>query len=224
MGNPRGEAKTSVGIRSGGVVTGQSYVDCSGKYEHSIVETDIFHFPHSQWESPRGSVASIMRLLALCSTILFLTIACGEDGGGGDVDASLVDATSAADAMSPDAMPTASCLEASNHSDLPWIQENILTPGCSLFGSCHMGEALQAGGLNLESGMSLASMLNVDSGLFPEWKMVVPGDPQNSYLMVILGAENGPLDPDVNTMPFNNATLCQPKLDALSRWITELPQ
>ncbi len=164
-----------------------------------------------------------MRLLFVfssCVLSLSLIGGCGEDGGGGDTDASI-----AIDATPADAMPPSpSCIEAVDHSDLPWIQDNIFTPGCAAFSSCHMGDARQAANLNLEPGMSLAAMLNVDSILFSDWKLVVPGDPANSYLMVILGAEIGPLKDGVGTMPFNNPKLCQPKLDAVSRWISDLPQ
>ncbi|MBL4635341.1 MAG: hypothetical protein JKY56_15880 [Kofleriaceae bacterium] len=164
-----------------------------------------------------------MRSLFVCTSFLLslsFVGACGEDGGGGDTDA-----TPVTDATPADAMPlTASCIEAANHSDLAWLQDNIFTGGCAAFSSCHMSEARQAANLNLESGMTLAAMLNVDSVLFPDWKLVVPGDPTNSYLMVILGAEIGPLKDGVGTMPFNSGTLCKPKLDAVSRWISDLPQ
>ena len=123
----------------------------------------------------------------------------------------------------PDAAPlSASCVEAMDKSDILWIQDNIFN-SCAAFSACH-GAVTPAGGLNLESGFAEAAMLNVDSVLFPEYKLVVPGDPENSYLMTILGAVDGPLSDDVGTMPYNNPTLCQPKLDAIGRWISALPQ
>ncbi len=126
-------------------------------------------------------------------------------------------------ASAADAMPLSpSCMEASEHSDLAWIQENILTPGCASFASCHMGDASQAGGLNLEAGQSEANMLGVDSVRFAEWKLLVAGDPDMSYLMVLLTGEGGPLSDEVGTMPYNNPKLCDPKIEAVRRWISSL--
>ena len=118
-------------------------------------------------------------------------------------------------------MPSATCLEAQDHSDLPWIQENVLTPSCAAFTACHKGAALSAEGLNLEDGMSLDNLVDVESELFPEFVLVVPGDPQNSYLMIVLGHFPGPLT-DSGTMPFNNPLLCTQKRDAIQRWIEGL--
>lgn len=141
-------------------------------------------------------------------------IGCGgsDDGGGG------------ADAGEPDAAgPSPSCLEAAQHSDLEWIQEEIFTPSCAAFGVCHMGNANSAGGLNLEEGMAAANMINVPSQLFPEYDLVVPGDPDSSYLLIILGGRPGPLDEDVMTMPYSSPPLCDEKIEAVARWVESLP-
>lgn len=142
----------------------------------------------------------------LCASIalLPLVLACSSDDGGGDAG---VDAISA------------SCMEATTHSDLAWLQEKVFTPSCSAFNSCHKGTAAEAGGLSLEPGQTIPQMVGVDSTLFPQFKRVAAGDPANSYLMIILGDVSGPLDPDVGTMPYNNPKLCQEKLDAVERWI-----
>lgn len=55
--------------------------------------------------------------------------------------------------------------------------------------------------------------------LFPSYDRVVPGDPQRSYLMVILGHVPGPLAPNVGTMPYNEPLLCAEKRQAIERWI-----
>jgi hypothetical protein len=157
-----------------------------------------------------------MKLCLALSTVLLCFSACGDDGGGDD-------GTITPDAAGPDAEPlSAECIEAANHSDLAWIQAEIFTPGCASFSVCHMGAAASAGGLNLEDGMSQAAMVNIDSVRFTDWQLVVPGDPDNSYLMAILGDVEGPLADGIGTMPFNNPTLCQPKLDAIRRWIGSL--
>jgi hypothetical protein len=116
------------------------------------------------------------------------------------------------------------CRVADDHSDLAWIQENIFDRSCARFTACHMGDARQAAGLNLESGMAVAELLDVPSTVFPTLDLVEPGDPVNSYLMVITqwdGATDGPLG-EAGTMPFNNDLLCDQKLDALARWITAM--
>lgn len=141
--------------------------------------------------------------LALTLGILSSAACSGDDGNGdGGVDAI-----------------SASCMEATMHSDLAWLQEKIFTPSCSAFVSCHKGAALEAGGLSLEEGQVIPQTVNVDSMLFPQFKRIVPGNPENSYMMIILGKYDGPLDPDVGTMPYNNPKLCNEKLDAVDRWI-----
>lgn len=137
-------------------------------------------------------------------TLGVLSMACSGDDDG--------------DGMQPDAI-SASCMEATMHSDLEWLQEKVFTPSCSAFVSCHKGAALEAGGLSLEEGQVIPQTVNVDSDLFPQFKRILPGDPANSYMMIILGAYTGPLDPEVGTMPYNNPKLCQEKLDAVGRWI-----
>jgi hypothetical protein len=124
-----------------------------------------------------------------------------------------------------DAMPDPRCVEAEEHSDLAWIQDNILTRSCASFSSCHMGSAPSAGGLNLEEGMTEANVVDVESDLSPGMDIVEPGSPTDSYMMVILGqfgTDDPRIDPDTGLMPYNNELLCQQKLDAISRWIESL--
>jgi hypothetical protein len=149
-------------------------------------------------------------LLPLCFFVLF---ACGDDGAPVGPDAAM-----------PDSMPASvSCMEAENYSDLPSIQSEIFDKSCANFSVCHMGNASSAGGLNLEDGNSEANMVNIDSVRITDFKMVVPGDPDNSYLMVILGDVDGPITDGIGTMPFNNPILCKEKRDAIRRWIGALP-
>ena len=121
------------------------------------------------------------------------------------------------DVVDVDASP--SCVAAVSHDDLPWLQDNVLTPSCSNFTSCHKGAAAMAGELSLETGRSHAELVGVPSTAFPAWTLVVPGDAAHSYLMVAVGQYPGPLDPQVGTMPYNSRLLCKEKRDALERWI-----
>jgi hypothetical protein len=155
-----------------------------------------------------------MKLCLALSALLLCFSGCGDDGGDGVVTP---------DASPPDAAPlSAECIEAANHSDLAWIQAEIFTKSCASFSVCHQGAAASAGGLNLEDGAAEAALVNIDSVRFSDWKLVVPGDADNSYLMAILGDVEGPLTDGIGTMPFNNPPLCQPKLDAIRRWIGSL--
>ena len=157
---------------------------------------------------------SFVLFLLACSAGLILS--CGDDGGDGGVDASSFDAASF------DAAPSPSCLEAESHSDLAWIQDNVLTPSCANFSACHQGLANNARGLNLESGNSEVNMVGVASDAFPNEILVVPGDPASSYLMVVLGSYDGP-QLQSGTMPPNNPLLCVQKREAVERWIQGLP-
>lgn len=145
------------------------------------------------------------------STLLVLAVA--ACGGGGDDDGG--------DGIS------AQCQEATQHSDLEWIQENIFDVSCSLSPSCHQGGASEAQGLNLEPGMSEGNMLNVPAmgdsadGL----DLVEPGDPASSYLLIIMGqfGEDDPRIPEATgPMPYNSGLLCPEKRDAIERWIEML--
>jgi hypothetical protein len=132
----------------------------------------------------------------------------------------------------PDANPY--CIEAANHDDLEWIQDNIFTPSCSRFSACHQRTDAnrlppEAAHLSLEPDDTVTGLVNHDSELYGpdgteemlDWKLVVPGDPVHSYLMVILTGEGGPIS-DKGTMPYNSPLLCQEMRDAIERWIESL--
>lgn len=112
---------------------------------------------------------------------------------------------------------TGSCEEATTHSDLAWIQANIFTTSCAL-GACHLGTALGAGRLSLESGRSHGQLVDTASTSATSWMRVVPGDSAHSYLLVAIGAQSGPLPKD-GIMPLGATVLCAEKRDAIKRWI-----
>ena len=150
--------------------------------------------------SARSFVPSPFSSLTVAALGLALA-ACSDDAGDGGADASV------------------SCVEATSHADLDWIQDEIFEKGCSSFQSCHKGAARQAGGLNLEEGRSHAALVGIPSTRFTTWQLVVPNQPAESYLMVALGQYPGPLEPRIGTMPFNSGLLCKEKRDAVERWI-----
>lgn len=120
------------------------------------------------------------------------------------------------------------CMDATMHSDLTWVQDNIFTKQC-IFTGCHNGGTTDAGRVDLRSGMSLTHLVDFPSRLEPSRKLVVAGDVAKSYLMVMLGAikpsEADPpapaVNPTIGLMPMDNngALLCCQKIDAIKRWI-----
>jgi hypothetical protein len=109
------------------------------------------------------------------------------------------------------------CTEATSHSDLAWIQDNIFTASCA-FSGCHKGSAASAGFLNLESGMSHAQLVGQPATTETGFMRVVANSSSTSYLMVAIGGANGPIPRD-GIMPLGNPKLCQEKIDAIGRWI-----
>ncbi len=125
---------------------------------------------------------------------------------------------------SPDAQtPSPDCVEARDHSDLAWIQNEVFTPSCTMGTSCHRGEANDAQGLNLEHGMAAANLIDQPAlGCFGE-TLVVPDRPEDSYLMAVFGVYPAG-SCRIFLMPFKQPPLCRDKLDAIERWIRSLAQ
>jgi hypothetical protein len=125
-------------------------------------------------------------------------------------------------------MKAPSCIDAVNHSDLAWIEQNIFVPNCNLGGggACH-GGASDAGKLDLRAGMSHKDLVGVSSMIDRTRMLVVPSDVAASYLMLMLNdvppdmaSPPGSRPPsNIGFMPMSSGTLCCQKLDALERWI-----
>ena len=158
---------------------------------------------------------------------LVLLAACGGDAAVRDpatdgavangVDAETASADAAADSPTSltDAMRTA-CEEATEHSDLTWIEANVLGPTCALMG-CHTGVAAVVD-LRLDVGFARDNLINRSSSTQTGWERIVIGSPATSYLMVALGRAEGP-PPRDGTMPLGAPALCGELLDAIERWI-----
>ena len=130
---------------------------------------------------------------------------------------------------SADAPISASCQEATTHSDLAWIEDNIYARSC-VFSGCHNGVGGgDAAQMNLKKGFSHAALVGVNSRLEPSYKYVVAGQPNQSYLMMMIAhippeMMSPPTDPpeaDVGFMPQAAAfvPLCVEKREAIQRWI-----
>jgi hypothetical protein len=127
-----------------------------------------------------------------------------------------------------------SCLSAAQESSFTYVQAQILAPKCAIAGSCHDGGlGYEAGHLDLRNlGSAYASLVNNPSQLDPTRMLVVPGNPAQSFLTVMIG-QIRPEEADppftaipndssgnfVGTMPQNAGVLCCQKLDAIERWI-----
>jgi hypothetical protein len=124
------------------------------------------------------------------------------------------------------------CKEAETHSDFEWIESKIFVANC--FGSSCHSDATSSGNRDLSKGHAYATLMgpsgdgNVIANLDPNHRLVVPGEPENSYLFFLLkgvkATDSSPphAEPpsDVGYMPMSNATLCCQKIDAIERWIT----
>lgn len=73
--------------------------------------------------------------------------------------------------------------------------------------------------------MAFDSLVGVESAVATGMNLVEPGDPAESYLLVILGhygADDPRIDSSIGTMPANNEMLCDEKRGAIERWIEAL--
>lgn len=137
---------------------------------------------------------------------------------------------SATDAGSTvDAFVSPACVEAKSHSDLPWIEANVFK-SCT-FSACHHGQAgADAGRIDLRIGKSFATLVNFDSALDDTRKLVVPGVPTKSYLLMMIKQIPPAMmeppaaapDPMIGYMPQNSGgrPICAEKRDAVERWIS----
>jgi hypothetical protein len=107
------------------------------------------------------------------------------------------------------------------------IQDGIFSKSCA-FGSCH-GGASPAAALNLTSGHACASLVQKSSCVFSGRTLVVPGDPQRSYLVHAIAGDDLGTNPDgtcagltngsPSRMPLGGQPLCQGQIDQVRAWI-----
>lgn len=132
----------------------------------------------------------------------------------------------------PQATTVSSCAAAVGHSELSYIESNIIKPKCSAFSSCH-GSVSTQDMLNLETGSGMLGMVDANAVLDPTRKLVVAGNINQSFLAVMIGAiKPDEADPplsaipkspstgmEVGTMPQDNPVMCCEKVDAVTAWI-----
>ena len=95
------------------------------------------------------------------------------------------------------------------------IQANVFTPTCATTG-CHFGAGAPQG-LRLDAASSFALLVGVASTEESAVLRVVPGDPDNSYLIQKLEgtASSGA------QMPLNAPALAQATIDVIRQWISD---
>jgi hypothetical protein len=180
-----------------------------------------------------------MLRFAVLASCVALTPACRlslEDDAAAVVVDSGVDA-----AVSP------TCMEATQHSDLKWIEEKVFRQSC-IFSGCHNGAPTDAGRLDLRPdgtpgsgtvppatggpGRTGPFLVNVASEIDTGYKLVVPGKPNESYLMMMIQhIKREDMSPPagvpmsggrvVPLMPQNagGKPICVEKREAIQRWI-----
>lgn len=117
------------------------------------------------------------------------------------------------------------CMDAVMHSDLAWIEQKIFAASCN-FSGCHSSTS-DAGKLDLRPGMSHGHLVGASSIIDRTRKLVVAGDVEASYLMLMVRdvppmMASPPASPPpggIGYMPQGSPGLCCQKLDALERWI-----
>jgi len=97
---------------------------------------------------------------------------------------------------------------------LTWLQQNIFTPICA---DCHVG-ANAPHGLLLEAGKMRDNTVNVKSHEAPAFTRIIPGDPDNSYVMIkIVPTDARRID---SRMPANGPPfLSDAQIEAVRQWI-----
>ncbi|MCW8956087.1 MAG: hypothetical protein OQL09_04330 [Gammaproteobacteria bacterium] len=95
------------------------------------------------------------------------------------------------------------------------IQDQVFTPTCAVAG-CHTGGA-PAGGMNLDSGNSFASLVGVSSIEDISFQRVNAGNPDNSYLIQKLEGTASVGE----RMPFGGTPLPDTTIKTIRQWITD---
>ncbi len=104
------------------------------------------------------------------------------------------------------------------------IRAHVFAPSCA-FSACHGGSA-RAAGLDLLSATACADLVAKSSCLFPERRLIVPGNPDASFLHAKVTGEQlsdvptGPCAGGSNQrMPLGAVGLSEPDLAAVRGWI-----
>ena len=92
------------------------------------------------------------------------------------------------------------------------IQKNVFDTNCALSG-CHAGTFLSAG-LNLSNGKSYEALVNKTSSLNSNYKLVEPGNSENSFIIKMLKNTG-----ERTTIMPPSGKLNSSVIDSISAWI-----
>lgn len=127
-------------------------------------------------------------------------------------------------AMAVTACATGGSSDPAEPATMDTVFAQVLEPRCT-FSSCHSAPTVAAK-LDLSRERACNALVGATSCLFPERKLVVPTDPDGSFLMhKITGidlAESPPNDCSGQTnapMPFGGSTIPQEEIDLVRSWI-----
>lgn len=96
------------------------------------------------------------------------------------------------------------------------LQENIFSPTCATAG-CHSSGA-RSGSLVLEEGSSFGNLVNIDS-TESDLKRVLPGGPDNSYLIHKLNGTQSSVGGSGSQMPLGSSPLSEEAIQKIREWI-----
>ena len=96
------------------------------------------------------------------------------------------------------------------------IQSTIFTPSCASFYACH-DRSSPAGLLDLTEGSSHGQLVGRASEMMPTTMLVVPGDPDGSFLVWKLRGDLG--EEMGEPMPFGNPPLPEEEISLIEEWI-----
>ena len=101
-------------------------------------------------------------------------------------------------------------------STLTEVDADVFSKSCA-FSSCH-GASNGSGDLDLRPGHAYGAMVNVPSSKKADATLVIPGDPDNSYLILKLEG-----DPSIegDSMPSKTPPIDQDRIDEVRSWIAD---
>ena len=125
----------------------------------------------------------------------------------------LIETACGGSATAPTSVAVPSSASSGQNAGLSAIQTQIFTPKCV---GCH-GNVVRQAGLNLASGSSFLSLVNVKS-TETSLALVIPSDPDESYLLHKLEGRAGIAG---ERMPKGGPFLTSDEVKAVSQWIAD---
>ena len=125
----------------------------------------------------------------------------------------LIETACGGSATAPTGVAVTSSASSGENARLSAIQTQIFTPKCA---GCH-GNAVKQAGLNLASGSSFSSLVNVKS-TETSLTLVSPSDPDRSYLLHKLEGRAGIAG---ERMPKGGPFLSSDEVKTVSQWIAD---